>query len=90
MANKRLDLDCGIAFARIEQWLSEELGLPREGTFWVFSECDQMCRIQLNRLEPRTVGLASIERTRLLAEGDATALERFERLFTLRFLSAGG
>ena len=90
MADKMLDLDCGIAYTRIEPWLSEELGLSCEGASWVFSEGDQVCRIQLERLEPRMHSLIGIERTRLLAEGDAAALERFERLFTLRFLSAGG
>ena len=90
MPDRMLDLDCGIAYERIEQWLSEGLGLSCDGTCWVFYEGDQTCCIQLERLEPRMHSLIGLERTRLLAEGDAAALERFERLFTLRFLSAGG
>ena len=95
----RLDLDCGIAYARIAAWLDDELALSREDGSWVFHEASQpsrpehtgqTCRITLEALENRTFRRVSIERTRLVAEGDAGALESFEKLFTLRFISAGG
>ncbi len=86
----RLDLDCGIAYARIAAWLDGELALPREDGCWLFRDDLQTCRITLETLESRTFRRVSIERTRLVAEGDAGALESFDRLFTLRFISAGG
>ncbi len=95
----RLDLDCGIAYARIAAWLDDELALPRESGSWVFHEANQptrpehtgqTCRVSLEPLESRAFRNVSIERARLVAEGDAGALESFEKLFTLRFISAGG
>ena len=86
----RLDLDCGIAYARIAAWLDDELALSREDGCWLFRDDLQTCRVSLEPLESRTFRRVSIERTRLVAEGDAGALESFEKLFTLRFISAGG
>ncbi|MBP3867330.1 MAG: hypothetical protein J6D25_05920 [Eggerthellaceae bacterium] len=86
----RINLDCGIAYARIASWLEDELALPRADGGWVYS-CDQdSCSISLEPLESRTLGKIDLERTRLVAEGDPHALESFDKLFTLRFISAGG
>ena len=87
---KHLDLDCGIAYGRIALWLDDELALPRENGHWTYSVNSRACRIELEPLESRAFGNISIERTRLTACGDAEALASFERLFTLRFISAGG
>ena len=95
-----LDLDCGIAYARIAAWLDDELNLPREsaqkgqsllgGFTWELETADGVCHIQLEVLEPRWLGNVELERTRLLASGTPAALKRFNDLFTLRFMSAGG
>ena len=86
----RIDLDCGIAYARIATWLDDELALPRDESRWVFHDAGKTCRISLELLENRMFRHVSIERTRLVAEGDAEVLASFEKLFTLRFISAGG
>ena len=85
-----IDLDCGIAYARIEGWLQLELGLDRENGAWLYRACGCTCRIELHKLASRSIGLLDLERTRLTAFGDAEALEAFQKLFTLRFMSAGG
>ena len=85
-----LDLDCGIATSRITSWLDDELGLPCSDCCWTFSEHHRTCLVQVEPLESRTFGTISLERTRLIAHGDSEAVESFNRLFTLRFISAGG
>ena len=87
---RTLDLDCGIAIARLAGWLDDELALLHEGERYVFHQGKCACNVTLARLENRTVGLLDLERTRLVAQGDAEAVDVFERLFTLRFMSAGG
>ena len=84
-------LDCGIAYERIETWLDVELALPRTGdATWSFTEGDAACEAALSRLGTETVGMFAFERTGLDIAGNAAGVERFYRLFTLRFLSAGG
>ena len=84
-------LDCGIAYDRIEMWLDDELGLPRAGEArWSFAEGESACEAALSHLGTETVGMFTFERTGLDIAGNAAGVERFYRLFTLRFLSAGG
>ena len=91
-----IDLDCGISHARIVSWLRDELALPLEGDAWLYSFDGRTCRVLVEPLEPRllassaTLGALAIERAHLVAKGDPDALARFEKLFTLRFISAGG
>ena len=89
-----LDFDCGIAYTRIASWLDDELRLPRHDGTWLYKPKppnDQgSCIIRLEPLESRALGAIALERTRLTARGNAEALASFERLFTLRFISAGG
>ena len=89
-----IDLDCGIAYTRIAGWLNEELALKREGEgengAWLFAVQERVCRIQAEPMERRKLGRVELERTRLRAAGDEEALASFEKLFTLRFISAGG
>ena len=85
-----LDLDCGILYARIVAWLDDELALPRDGARWVFAAGRQSCLVDVEPLEDRVFGTIVLERSRLKAVGDAEALAAFEKLFTLRFVSAGG
>lgn len=85
-----LDVDCGISHARIASWLDDELALPRSGEGWIFSEENGSCLVKVTPLESRVFGTIALERTRLIASGDAEALAAFEKLFTLRFISAGG
>ncbi|HAM14541.1 MAG TPA: hypothetical protein DCP91_01475 [Eggerthellaceae bacterium] len=85
-----LDLDCGIAYDRIASWLEDDLALPRSDGRWMFHRNGGTCSIALEPLESRAFRNVCIERTRLMAEGEPDALESFERLFTLRFISAGG
>ena len=85
-----MELDCGIACKRIEAWLDNELSLPREGDAWMFS-CDEgSCRVEAVAQESRTLGTIALERTLVRVEGNPPATEAFMRLFTLRFMSAGG
>ena len=86
----RIDLDCGISYARIASWLDDELGLPRERECWVYTLEMQTCTISLEPLEDRPLGAVHLERSHLTAHGDPDALASFEKLFTLRFMSAGG
>lgn len=85
-----MELDCGIARKRIVGWLNDELSLAREGRAWVFEADGKTCRITADELENRTLGVVSLERTLVVVEGDETTIDAFMRLFTLRFLSAGG
>ena len=85
-----IDLDCGIAAYRLRTWLDEELALPRCAAGWNYTEGASSCRVRLEPMERSSWGPVSIERTRLLAHGAPEALASFHRLFTLRFLSAGG
>jgi len=85
-----MELDCGIAKARIDAWLEDELRLAFEGDRWVFCFEEEMCHIATPPLESRPLGAIEIERTALQVEGDSRAVEEFMRLFTLRFVSAGG
>ena len=89
-AQRTLDLDCGIALPRIASWLADELVLPCDGEAYAFHQGECMCSVTLSRLENRTIGLLDLERTRLVATGDVPAVDAFEKLFTLRFMSAGG
>ena len=83
-------LDCGIQLARIKAWLDDELVLACADDVWTFVHDDSSCRITLTPLESRELGRVSIERTELTVEGSGKAQDEFMRLFTLRFISAGG
>ena len=85
-----LDLDCGITVTRIVAWLDDELALRHSPNGWVFATQDGTCLVKAEPLESRTIGPISLERTRLVAHGDSDTLAAFEKLFTLRFVSAGG
>ena len=85
-----IDLDCGIATHRIVSWLDDELRLPHDERGWVFTERQCTCIVQVEPLANRQIGPLSLERTRLVTQGDAEALAAFEKLFTLRFVSTGG
>ncbi len=86
----RIDLDCGISYARIATWLDDELGLPHERECWVYTLEMQTCTIALEPLEDRPLGAVHLERSHLTVHGGPDALASFEKLFTLRFISAGG
>lgn len=86
----RLDLDCGIAYVRLASWLDDELALRHSGNQWVFQHSACSCSISLESLENRELRNISIERTRLVVEGEPKAIDEFDRVFTLRFISAGG
>ena len=86
----RIDLDCGISYARIASWLDDELVLPRERECWIYALGMQTCAIALEPLEDRPLGAVHLERSHLTVHGDPDALVSFEKLFTLRFISAGG
>ena len=87
---QHLDLDCGISHARIAAWLDDELALPRSEGGWAFFAGDRSCHVEVTPLESRVFSTIALERARLTASGDAEALAAFEKLFTLRFISAGG
>lgn len=100
--HQNIALDCGIAYARLEAWLSDELALPHcyDG-LWVYEyrpgpqRTDSAlkvatCYIELSRLENRELGNFALERTQLSIDGDVEAVTAFMKLFTLRFVSAGG
>ena len=87
---RHINLDCGIAYGRIEAWLRNELGLPFDDGAWIFKHADESCRIRIAPLEPRSLGSVSLERCNLTANGSAAAIDAFKHLFTLRFMSAGG
>lgn len=85
-----IDLDCGIATQRIVTWLEDELALPALDDGWEFSIGQSTCTVAAQPLEARSLGAVRLKRTRLIASGDEEALEEFSKLFTLRFISAGG
>lgn len=85
-----MELDCGIQRKRIVSWLRDELALPREGQAWLFEADGKACRITTDELESRRLGTVDLDRTLVVVEGDDEAEEAFMRLFTLRFMSAGG
>ena len=86
----RIDLDCGISYARIASWLDDELALPCNQERWTYALGTQTCAITLEPLEDRPLGAVRLERSHLTVHGDPDALASFEKLFTLRFISAGG
>ena len=90
MNRRRIDLDCGIAYKRIAHWLDDELALKREGGCWLFEFAGALCEVSLSPLEPRALGAVELERSHLVVEGASDAVDEFDRLFTLRFMSAGG
>lgn len=85
-----MELDCGIQTKRITAWLDDEISLPKEGDRWVFAQGGRTCRISASPLENRKLAGISLERTLVTVEGDAAAIDAFNRIFTLRFISAGG
>ena len=88
--NDIIDFDCGIAMGRITTWLTDELSLPVEDGAWVYSAGQQTCLIEVHPLQSRTLGAVNLERTHFIAHGDAEAIAELRKLFTLRFMSAGG
>lgn len=89
-ADALVDLDCGISPTRIISWLDSHPACAREGDAWVFPEGESACLVEATPLDSRDLGHVRLERTRLVARGDAAAVAAFERAFTLRFMSAGG
>lgn len=85
-----MELDCGISSARLSAWLDDELRLESVDGGWHYVFDGASCRIALSPLASRPLGKVSIERTLLSVEGNDAAVVEFERLFTLRFASAGG
>lgn len=85
-----MELDCGIAYQRIASWLDDELSLPYENGTWTFAFNGKACQVKAAPLPSRTLGKFGLERTQVAIGGDPTALDEFYRLFTLRFISAGG
>lgn len=85
-----VELDCGIAKARIDSWLDDELALACEGDRRVFSFKGERCVVSTRELERRSYGPIKLDRTGLAVEGQDGAVEEFMRLFTLRFMSVGG
>ena len=55
-----------------------------------FPTGETCCMVTLTPLENRSVGKVTLERTHLRVEGTKEAVDSFMRLFTLRFISAGG
>ena len=85
-----MELDCGIATKRIIEWLDDELALERAGADWEFPFEGGRCHVTVSPLPNRALGNVSLERTLVTIDGDQRALDEFYRLFTLRFISAGG
>ena len=85
-----MELDCGIAFKRIRSWLCDELSLPCQNGVWTYAHEGSSCRVFATDLGKQTVNRVTLERTLLRVEGDGPAADEFMRLFTLRFISAGG
>ena len=90
MNERTLDFDCGIAYERLFVWLDEELALARSNGSWTFDDRGSTCTVTLEPLESRSFAHLELERTHLEASGQAAAVATFEKLFTLRFMSAGG
>lgn len=87
---RKMELDCGIRRDRIVAWLDDELGLGEKDGTWAFEVHGKTCRITLAPLENRIIGKFDLQRTLVTFEGDDDAIARLYRLFTLRFMSAGG
>ena len=85
-----VELDCGIQNARIAAWLNDEISLTHLDDRWLFEDGGQTCTIALSRLENRTIGRLDLERTLVTVEGSQQSIDVFYRMFTLRFISAGG
>ena len=85
-----MELDCGIAKARIDEWLDDELALPCGGGRRIFRFEGESCVVSTRELEGRSYGPYTLDRTGLEVTGQDNAVEEFMRLFTLRFISAGG
>ena len=85
-----MELDCGISCERITAWLDAELGLRREGDGWAFSVAGTSCHVTATPIAGRAIGRVEIERTLLRADGAQEAADELQRLFILRFASAGG
>ena len=85
-----VNLDCGIAYERLQGWLEDELALPCEDGAYAYRFGSAGCSVRIEPLEPRCIGRVSIQRTGLHVEGSSVAVEPFMRAFTLRFISAGG
>ena len=86
-----MELDCGIRKERIDTWLDDELRLERGcGDAWVFRFEKAECQVETAALESRPLGTIELERTKVVVDGDDAAVDEFMRLFTLRFVSAGG
>lgn len=90
MNEKTLDFDCGIAYERLFAWLDEELALARSDGNWTFEDGGSTCTVALEPLENRSFARLELERAHLVVRGHAEAVATFEKLFTLRFMSAGG
>ena len=90
-AQDSLVLDCGIATARIVSWLEDELDLTATAErSYEFHMDGGTCHVGVRGLPNRTAGRLALERTELTIDGDAATTAAFMRLFTLRFISAGG
>lgn len=85
-----MELDCGIAKARIDGWLDDELALPCEGGRRIFFFEGESCVVSTRTLAGRSYGPYVLDRTGLEVDGQVGAVEEFMRRFTLRFMSAGG
>ena len=85
-----MKLDCGIAHRRIASWLEGELSLDWENGAWTYAVADAACQVTATPLPSREFGNIALERTLVTINGDSEAIEEFYRLFTLRFISAGG
>ena len=88
---KSLDLDCGIASARILSWLEDELALSQDSPgAYVYESDGQTCTVEATPLGRDYSRPFALERTQLVIVGPEGAVDAFMRLFTLRFISAGG
>lgn len=63
---------------------------PEGARSYEFPAGESCCMVTLTPLENRSVGKVTLERTHLRVEGTQEAVDSFMRLFTLRFISAGG
>ena len=98
---QNITLDCGIPYARLTAWLDDELTLSRaDDGLWTFA-CEKApddsqarvastCQVGLTRLEDRALSNFALEHTQITIDGDAAAVATLMKLFTLRFISAGG
>lgn len=73
-----IEEECGVDPARIRAWLDTR---PDAGL---------ACQMRLEELEPRTVGLLVLPRSKVTISGEPAACEELYRKFFLAFMSAGG